>query len=155
MAAHADLGNRWVEIAKRIEGRTDSGCKNHFHKSAVQQRWRGILPNQRWRAIASPSGSLVLPDGPVPLRPATPLIVFRAAAVALLPPAAAVVAAVAPPACHATVEQSPLSQHEQPVMDRDDDEVASAVGNGCALLDGKPMDVAAYALLAMMASTPE
>lgn len=75
MAAHADLGNRWVEIAKRIEGRTDSGCKNHFHKSAVQHRWRSIPANQRWRVVAGPTGSLVVPDGPAPSQPPKPLVV--------------------------------------------------------------------------------
>lgn len=140
MAAHADLGNRWVEIAKRIDGRTDSGCKNHFHKSAVQQRWKDVPVAQRWRAVGTPTGLVVgsLPEG----GEGSPL------SVAVDVDSAGGDGAESPTGTVVDGSNEPLSM---------DYENATLVGT---LVSAPKVTVettgdAAYALLAMMMSTPE
>ena len=37
MRLHSVIGNKWVEIATHMPGRTDSSCKNQFHKITYQR----------------------------------------------------------------------------------------------------------------------
>ncbi|XP_076952625.1 transcription factor MYB44-like [Bidens hawaiensis] len=59
--AHAELGNKWAEIATRLNGRTAIAVKNHW-KSALRWRYSAMLMNEdQFEANRKP---VLVPSGP-------------------------------------------------------------------------------------------